>query len=34
LPAVQRAVLRWLFEDLVLWLVMTDQIKSFRPRRI
>jgi len=32
LPAVQRAVLRWLFEDLVRWLVITDQIKTFRPR--
>ena len=33
LPAVHRAVLRWLFEDLVLWLIETDQTKAFRPRR-
>ena len=32
-PAVHRAILLWLFQDLVLWLVATDQIKTFRPRR-
>jgi len=26
-------VLLWLFQDLVLWLIQTDQIKTFRPRR-
>jgi len=30
---VHRQVLLWLFQDLVLWLIQTDQIKTFRPRR-
>jgi hypothetical protein len=30
---VHRAVLRWLCEELVRWIVLTDQLKSFRPRR-
>jgi hypothetical protein len=33
LPHVHRQVLLWLFQALVLWLVQTDQIASFRPRR-
>src|SRR5207244_3906996 len=33
LPHVHRQVLLWLFQDLVLWLIQTDQIKTFRPRR-
>jgi len=32
-PAAHRRVLRWLFQDLVLWWIATDQIKTFRPRR-
>ena len=31
LPHVHRQVLLWLFQDLVLWFIQTDQIKSFRP---
>ncbi|HEX5439837.1 MAG TPA: transposase [Ktedonobacterales bacterium] len=34
LPAAHRLVLVWLFQDLVQWLLQTDQIKTFRPRRI
>jgi len=26
-------VLLWLFQDLVLWLIESEQIKTFRPRR-
>jgi hypothetical protein len=26
-------VLVWLFQDLVQWLIATDQVKLFRPRR-
>jgi len=33
LPHVHRQVLLWLFQDLVLWLIQTNQIKAFRPRR-
>ncbi len=33
LPGVHRQVLLWLFQDLVLWLIQTDQIQTFRPRR-
>jgi hypothetical protein len=33
LPAIHRQVLVWLLEDLVLWFVETDRIKTFRPRR-
>ena len=33
LPHVHRQVLLWLFQDLVLWLIESDQIKTFRPRR-
>jgi len=29
----QSGALVWLLEDLVLWLIETDRIKSFRPRR-
>jgi hypothetical protein len=32
-PAYHRQVLTWLFQDLVLWLIETDQIKFFRPYR-
>ena len=34
LPAVHRQVLVWLFQDVVLWLIATNQIAQFRPRRI
>lgn len=34
LPAAHRCILVWLFQDLVFWLIATDQIKTFRPRRI
>ena len=34
LPAVHRQVLLWLFQDVVLWLIATNQIAHFRPRRI
>jgi hypothetical protein len=27
-------VLVWLFQDVVLWLIATNQIAQFRPRRI
>jgi hypothetical protein len=27
-------VLVWLFQDVVLWLIATNQITHFRPRRI
>ena len=30
---LQSGALVWLLEDLVLWLIETDRIKSFRPRR-
>jgi hypothetical protein len=30
---VHRQVLLWLFQDLVLWLLHTQQVESFRPRR-
>jgi SRSO17 transposase len=33
LPAIHRQVLMWLLENLVLWYIETDRIKSFRPRR-
>jgi SRSO17 transposase len=33
-PAVHRQVLVWLFQDVVLWLMATNQIAHFRPRRI
>jgi hypothetical protein len=33
LAAIHRQVLMWLLEDVVVWLVETDRIKSFRPRR-
>ena len=33
LPAIHRQVLMWLLEDLVLWFIETDRIKTFRPRR-
>jgi SRSO17 transposase len=33
-PAVHRQVLVWLFQDVVLWLIATNQIAHFRPRRI
>ena len=33
LPHVHRQVLLWLFQDLVRWLIQSDQIKTFRPRR-
>jgi Transposase DDE domain len=33
LPHAHRQVLFWLFQDLVLWLVQSDQIKTFRLRR-
>jgi SRSO17 transposase len=32
-PAVHRQVLLWLFQDVVLWLIATNQITHFRPRR-
>jgi SRSO17 transposase len=33
LPGVHRQVLLWLFQDLVLWLLHTQQTEAFRPRR-
>jgi hypothetical protein len=33
LPAIHRQVLMWLLEDLVVWFVETERIKTFRPRR-
>ncbi|GHO96053.1 hypothetical protein KSF_061010 [Reticulibacter mediterranei] len=33
LPGVHRQVLLWLFQDLVLWLLQTEQVQTFRPRR-
>ena len=33
LPAIHRQVMVWLLEDLVLWFIETDRIKTFRPRR-
>jgi hypothetical protein len=33
-PAVHRQVLVWLFQDVVLWLMATNQIAHFLPRRI
>ena len=30
LPGVHRQVLLWLFQDLVLWLLHTQQVESFR----
>jgi hypothetical protein len=33
-PAVHRQVLVWLFQDVVLWLIASNQIAHFRPRRI
>ena len=33
LPAIHRQVLVWQLEDLVLWFVETERIKTFRPRR-
>jgi hypothetical protein len=32
-PAVHRQVLLWLVQDVVLWLITTNQIAHFRPRR-
>ncbi len=32
-PAAHRQVLVWLFQDLVQWLILTDQVTMFRPRR-
>jgi DDE superfamily endonuclease len=32
-PAVHRQVLGWLFQDVVLWLIATNQMTHFRPRR-
>ena len=32
-PAVHRQVLLWLFQDVVLWLIATNQIAHFRPMR-
>jgi len=34
LPAVHRRILVWLFQDVVLWLIASNQIAQFRPRRI
>jgi hypothetical protein len=34
LPCPDRQVLLWLFQDVVLWLIATNQIAHFRPRRI
>jgi len=33
-PAVHRQGLLWLFQDVVLWLIATNQIAHFRPMRI
>jgi hypothetical protein len=33
LPACHRLVLVLLFQDVVLWLIETEQVKVFRPRR-
>jgi SRSO17 transposase len=33
-PAIHRQMLVWLFQDVVLWLMATNQITQFRPRRI
>jgi hypothetical protein len=33
LPAIHRQELEWLLEDLVVWFIETDRIKTFRPRR-
>jgi hypothetical protein len=33
LPSAHRQVLLWLFQDLVLWLLHSQQIETFRPRR-
>ena len=33
LPACHRLVLILLFQDVVLWLIETEQVKAFRPRR-
>jgi SRSO17 transposase len=33
LPAIHRQVLMWLLEDLLMWLIETNRIKTFRPRR-
>jgi hypothetical protein len=33
LPSVHRQMLLWLFQDLVLWLLYTQQVEAFRPRR-
>ena len=33
LPGVHRQVLLWLFQDLLWWLLHTQQLESFRPRR-
>jgi len=30
---MHRQILTWLFQDLVLWLIETDQVTAFRPRR-
>jgi len=32
--AVRRQVLVWLFQDVVLWLIVTNHIPHFRPTRI
>ena len=33
LPAIHGQVMMWLLEDLVLWFIETERIKTFRPRR-
>jgi hypothetical protein len=32
-PATHRQILVWLFQDLVQWVIATDQVSMFRPRR-
>jgi hypothetical protein len=32
-PATHRQILIWLFQDLVQWLITTDQVKTFRQWR-
>jgi SRSO17 transposase len=34
LPAIHRQGLLWLFQDVVFWLMATNQLAQFRPRRI
>jgi hypothetical protein len=33
LPAIHRQILMWLLQDLVVWFIETDRIKTFHPRR-